>query len=167
VEQKASEVTFKYRKTKIMANQVLTYGEQVEVWVKSVKGKDVRNVGTLGQLLSPMINDASPIYGRLHQLKVGASVNIIFKFVMSKEESNGDAEQVGGDKEKTTGDAEQVGGDKVVITECEYEISVLCEHRHPYLNDRIYIKTGQIIDSTFLKGKNSFLSFMLLQEKHS
>lgn len=139
-----------------MANPLLTKHEQLEVLVTSLKGNDVKNASTVGKLLSPMIKDASHLYERLHQLKVRACVNIIFKFDTSREETNGDAKEVGVDKEKTKGDAKELVGDKDVGTECEYEISVLCEHGHPYLDDKVYEATrqGRIFDSTFLKGKN-------------
>jgi hypothetical protein len=158
-----------------MALPLINQVEQLEVLVTSLKGKDVREVGTLGKLLTPMIDDASEIYERLHQLKLGDRVIINFKFVTSNEETNGNAEEVGGDKdggtesskEETNGDTEEVGGDKDGGTECEYVISVLCQHVHPYLDHKIYIASRGNMDSTFLKGKNCFLLVMWLQEMYS
>ena len=73
------------RSTKNMSSPTPSSVEELEVWVveefevlvRSMKGK---KIGTILQLISPMIHDASQIYENLYKVKEGDTVKIVFKF---------------------------------------------------------------------------------------
>ena len=97
-------------------------------------------MGTVGQLVLPMINDASDTYERFYQVEVGESVNIIFKFTTSEERTEEVSEDIMGGKEVARAHQE------------EERISVLCQHEHLYLDKNVWLATKGRMDSTILKG---------------
>jgi hypothetical protein len=131
-----------------MATPTVPNVEELEVVVTSWKGKDV---GTVGQLVSPMIDDASDTYERLYQVEVGESVNIIFKFTTSEKRAEGVSEDI-------------MGGKEVAREQEDEKISVLCQHEHPYLDKNVWLATKGRMDSTILKGNVLLLSVTLLQK---
>jgi hypothetical protein len=131
-----------------MATPTVPNVEELEVVVTSWKGKDV---GTVGQLVSPMIDDASDTYERLYQVEVGESVNIIFKFTTSEKRAEGVSEDI-------------MGGKEVAREQEDEKVSVLCQHEHPYLDKNVWLATKGRMDSTILKGNVLLLSVTLLQK---
>ena len=130
-------------------------------------------MGTVGQLVSPMIDDASDTYERLYQVKVGESVNIVFKFTTSEERTEGVSEDIMGGKEVATSTSEErtegvsediKGGKEVARAQEDEKISVLCQHEHPYLDKNVWLATKGRMDSTILKGNVLLLSVTLLQK---
>ena len=134
--------------------------EEHEVFVRSTKGKEA---GTIVQLVSWMIDDASEKYQRLYQVEVGESVNIIFKFKNDEDSS----EVATTEREDTFEDSSEVAKTEredtiddwsEVAMESEDTISVLCKHEHPYLDKNVWLETKGRMDSTFLTGMIVVLS---------
>ena len=141
----------------MMSTPRSTGAKEIEAEV-SLKGKDGENVSTVRRLVSAMIEDASHIYGKLYQVKEGATVTVIFKLAVSRDKSKGE--------EVRTKMEDGVIGEEV-RTEKEGVITVLCKHEHPFLNTDVWMQTKRVMDSTFLKGKIFSLVVLLPQDVSS
>jgi hypothetical protein len=111
--------------------------DEINEVVVMVRGAEKKKITTIMKLVSPMIDGASSIYERLYELKEEEKIKIVFRFISSVDVDQGEGNDTG--------------------KYLEDEISVVCQHQHPYLDKQVWLDTKGVMEMTYLKGKHALL----------
>ena len=111
--------------------------DEINEVVVMVRGAEKKKITTIMKLVSPMIDGASSIYERLYELKEEEKIKIVFRFISPVDADQGERNESG--------------------KYLEGEISVVCQHQHPYLDKEVWLDTKGVMETTYLKGKHALL----------